>query len=242
MSWLDFREPVNTWTHLLWMLLAFPATWLLWRRSRGDRPKQLSMLVFGISLICCFAGSSLWHAVRVPYPELEFFAMLDYAGIYLLIAGTATPIVFTLLRDPLRRGMLVTMWGLAAAGIVLRVVRGETPPWVCTSLYLGMSWSLATSYPALVRAVSHRPLRPLVAGGVLYTVGAIIYVIHRMTRWPVLWPGLVGGHEIFHVFVMAGSAAHFWFILTRVVPFDRLAPRPESEVLPATLPIQEPSC
>ncbi len=217
MSILDFREPVSAWTHLLWMMLAIPATALLWRRSRGDRPKQGAMLVFGLSLICCFGGSGLWHAVRLPPEQRDFYYRLDHVGIYLLIAGTGTPIIFTLLRGPWRWAPLGTGWLLAALGIFSEALRLHLSPWTSAALYLGMGWGLGLCFPQLRRVLPDRALRPIPVGGVLYSVGAVIFV----ADWPVPWPGVVGGHEVFHLFVMAGSAAHYWFVLTRVAPYPR---------------------
>src|ERR1700761_5331380 len=85
MNWLDFRNPVSAWTHLLWMILSIPATWLLWQRCRGNRLRRLSLLIFGASMFCCFLASTLYHAVRLPPEQVEEFARFDYIGIFLLI-------------------------------------------------------------------------------------------------------------------------------------------------------------
>src|SRR4051812_43336873 len=98
MGFFDFHEPVSAWTHGAWLLLSLPATLLLWRESRGDRPKQVSLLVYGLSLACCFAGSLLYHGVTLSEPLDRLFLTLDYIGIFLLIAGTYTPIAFTVLQ------------------------------------------------------------------------------------------------------------------------------------------------
>ena len=86
-----------------------------------------------------------------------------------------------------------------------------------TGLYLGMGWGVVACYAELARVVSHRALRPLVAGGLSYSVGAVL----NLLRWPVLWPGLFGAHELFHLFVLAGSLAHYRLMLRVVVPFGR---------------------
>ena len=88
---------------------------------------------------------------------------------------------------------------------------------MATGLYLGMGWGVVACYAELARVVSHRALRPLVVGGLFYSVGAVL----NLLRWPVLWPGLFGAHELFHLFVLAGSLAHYRFILRVVVPFER---------------------
>src|SRR5262249_61273153 len=106
MDWLSFREPVNAWTHGIWLLLALPGTLLLWRQARGDFVKQLGFLIFGLCAALCYAGSTLFHGVRLPEEQVEFFAKLDYIGIYLLIAGTITPVALVVLRGRWRWGTL----------------------------------------------------------------------------------------------------------------------------------------
>ncbi len=225
MGWLHFRDPVSTWTHLVWMLLAIPGTWLLWARSRGDRAKQLSVLVFGLSLTYCFLGSSLYHAVRVPEPQRRAFAAMDYIGIYILIAGTCTPIAFNLLQGRWRRGILLSVWVLTGLGIVLRLIPVRVPAGLSTGLYLAMGWGLASCYPRLLRVLPERRLRLLPLGGLAYTAGAMIFLM----SWPAFWPGVFGAHELFHIFVMAGSLAHFVFVLKHVVPYERV-PEPTMEL------------
>ena len=103
MDWLHFREPVSAWTHGIWFILAFPACLLLWTAGRGDRIKQISLLVFGLSLIICFGGSVLYHALRLPPQIMEgWFAKADSIGIYLLIAGSITPVAVVVLQGAWR--------------------------------------------------------------------------------------------------------------------------------------------
>jgi len=217
MEFLNFRDAVSTWTHLLWAILTLPATALLWHRCRGDRAKQLAMLIFGASSFLCFASSALYHGVRLPADRVEFLARLDYIGIFLLIAGTGTPIVFTLLRGQLRWGTLGGVWLMAAVGIVCRACDLDVSRWASTTLYLGMGWGLASCYPEMARVLSRRHLNWIVLGGVFYSIGALVYLFH----WPALWPGVFGPHEVLHVCDMAGSLAHYWFILKYVAPFER---------------------
>lgn len=230
MSWFDFRDPVSTWTHLTWMLLSVPGAWLLWRRSRGDRPKQLSMAAFGLGLFCCFLGSTLYHAVRLPESQVEIFARLDYIGIFLLIAGTCTPIVYTLLSGIWRWGPLLWVWSFAVTGIMLRALAIDLAPSLSTAMYLGMGWGMLSCFPGLVRVVPHRPLTLVPLGGALYSVGAVFY----LARWPSLWPGVFGSHELLHLFVMGGSLTHYLFVLWYVVPFER---GPSALPVPEELPL-----
>ncbi|MFN4258864.1 MAG: PAQR family membrane homeostasis protein TrhA [Gemmataceae bacterium] len=216
MSWLLFRDAVSTWTHLLWMLLALPATVILWRRSQGDRPKQLSFLIFGVTLVICSGSSVLYHAVHRPH-HIYWFETLDYIGIYLLIAGSCTPVAFNLLNGRWRWSILTLAWSMALVGICLRLTIGEVHPVIYTGYYMWMGWVLVSCYLELARAVTHRAMSLILVGGLFYSVGATL----NLAGWPVLWPGVFGPHEIFHLFVMAGSFTHFWFMFKYIVPFPR---------------------
>src|SRR4051794_31665878 len=102
MNVFDFREPVSAWTHCAGLLLAIPGTLILWRRGGGDPGKRLSLLVYGLSLIDCYAASTLYHGVRLPPDRVAAFARLDSVGIFALIAGSYTPLAWNLLRGPWR--------------------------------------------------------------------------------------------------------------------------------------------
>jgi hemolysin III len=214
-DFLNPREPVSTWSHALWLLLALPGTLLLWRRGSGDRTKQLSLLTYGLSLAFCSAASTLYHGVRPTGHRLATFALLDYIGIYFLIAGSYTPIAWNLLRGPWRRGILVLVWLWAAAGTLLRLADVTLPPWLSTGLYLAMGWGAVFCYFEVARRLSCRALLPIPVGGLLYSLGAVC----NLLRQPVLWPGVFQAHELFHLFVLAGSLVHFRFVLRVVVPF-----------------------
>jgi hemolysin III len=211
-----FREPVSAWTHLTWMLLALPGTLFLWQRGAGNRARQVSLLVYGLSLVFCFTGSVLFHSARLPGPQLDGLDRLDHIGIYVLIAGSYTPLAWNLLQGRWRWGTLVATWLATVAGIALILVFGVLRPPMATGLYLLMGWCAIFCYIELARGLRHERLRLLVLGGLLYSVGAAINVL----KWPILWPGVLGAHEVFHLFVMAGSLAHFWFMLTVVAPFQ----------------------
>jgi hemolysin III len=214
MEWFYIREPVSSWTHGLWMALALPATWVLWRLSWGDRFKQIGMLIFGLSLMLCYGGSCLFHATPEAYSH--FFSALDHIGIYILIAGTVTPIALIVLRGWWRAGLLTTIWVMAVSGILLRLF-AEPPLPVRTTFYLVMGWVGCVTYFELARHLSHSGVRPIWIGGLLYSLGAVI----NLANWPVFAPGIFGAHELFHCFVMAGSLTHYYFVLTVLVPYVR---------------------
>jgi hemolysin III len=213
------------------MLLTLPASYVLWRLSRGDRLKRAGMLVFGVALAACFGGSWLYHTAPVRQPALEWYARLDYIGIYLLIAGSATPIGLTILCGLWRWGLLTTLWALAVTGIVLQVTGVELPTAAGTCFYLTMGWVGCATYFELARCLSHRALWPLWTGGLFYSIGALFYLF----RWPTLAPGIFGNHELFHVMVMLGSLAHYYFMLVTVVPYVR--PQPAPVVVEAPIPV-----
>ena len=220
MNLLDLREPASAWTHFAGFLLSVPGTWYLWQRSRGSPPaRRLSLLVFGLSLAFCYAASTLYHGVRASGEGLSAFDRLDRVGIFFLIAGTYTPLAWTLLRGRWRLVTLASVWLITAVASTLLIIGGPFPPALTTGLYLGMGWGVVACYGELARVVSHRALIPLVAGGVFYSVGSVL----NLLRWPGLWPGVFGPHELFHLFVIAGSLSHYLVILRVVVPFDPAA-------------------
>jgi hemolysin III len=209
---LVVREPVSAWTHFTWMVLALPGTLVLWRLSRGDPLKRLGVAVFGLTLLLCYAGSWLYHTV--PAKVSAPFATADHIGIYLLIAGTVTPIGLVVLRGWWRIGLLGGIWGLAALGITLRLT-ADLPVRQWTILYLFMGWVGCAVYWELVRRLSRVSVGLILLGGVFYTLGAVINAM----GWPALDPPLFGPHELFHVFVMLGSLLHYYFMVRAVLPY-----------------------
>ena len=248
----DLREPINSVSHGAGMMLAIPITWILWRRcdavdpcevsSRScamsstlsappvcrrravwdQRLKGLSLLVFGITLIFCYSASTTFHAVWLQDEPRSHLRRLDHIGIYLLIAGTYTPVAWSLMRGPWRWGTLATVWTITAL-LVARVWHdGVLPIWMSTLTYLSMGWGALVCYRELARTCSHRRLFPLLLGGILYTVGAAL----NLAKWPVLYPGVFAAHELFHLFVIAGSACHIFFMFNVVIPAPSPMPVP----------------
>ena len=202
--------------------------------SRHQRLKAFSLLVFGISLTFCYAASAVFHGVHFRGPLLSPYQRLDHIGIYLLIAGTYTPIVWSLLRGPWLWGTLTTVWTIALFSALRVWYGGAFPVWIATATYLAMGWGSLFCYRELARTYSHRKLLPLPLGGIFYTVGAAI----NLLKWPVISPGFFGSHEMFHLFVIAGSACHVYFMLRVVIPAP--SPRPLLSRAPAPVPLTVP--
>jgi hemolysin III len=214
MDLLNPREPVSTWSHGMWLLLALWGLVLLWQTSREDRARKITLLIYGLSLVFCAGSSTLYHGLRLPGKRINAFALMDHVSIYMLIAGTYTPIAWTFLSRHWRRCVLGLVWFWAALGITIQLTCEPLPSWLSTGYYLAMGWGALFCYSEVARRLSHRAMLPIVVGGVLYSVGALFNLLHR----PVLWPGVIQSHELFHFFVVAASLLHFYYILTVVGP------------------------
>jgi hemolysin III len=215
MNFLDLREPVSAWSHCAGLFLALPATVLLLRRSNGDWTKRLSLLVYGLTLVFCYLASTLYHGVQLPAARITTFARLDGVGIFALIAGSYTPIAWCLLQSRWRWSTLAIVWGVVVSATLWIATIGHFSSVLATTLYLGLGWGSIVCYFEFARVLSHRALVPIVLGGVSYSIGAVL----NLLNWPVLAPGIFGAHELFHLFVLGGSLAHYLFILKVVAPF-----------------------
>ena len=203
-----FREPVNSLTHWAGAGLAAVGTLVLLIQSWDALAQAISLTIYGLSLVGMFAASATYHMVRVKARTLEVFRKVDHSAIYLLIAGTYTPICFNYFTGYWKWGMLITIWSLALIGIVLKVFIIRVPRWLNAGIYILMGWiSLAAiGQMALVPAWV---LGWILAGGILYTLGALVYI----TKIFNFVPGVFGFHEVWHIFVLAAAAAHFLAVL-----------------------------
>jgi hemolysin III len=212
-----FRNPVSAGTHLLWCLLGAYITAILWRLSRGDWLRQWSTGTFGLSMVLLYGASGLYHAVPGREPLLPYLQKLDHSAIYVLIAGTYTPVFAVLLIGRLRLVLLALLWGLAGVGIAAKWLLPWPPYWLTVSLYIGMGWIGLLPIWQLIRAVGLRAMLVGVMGGLLYTFGGVC----DAARWPILLPGIIGYHEVLHVADMGGTLIHVFFVVRYVLPFER---------------------
>jgi hemolysin III len=212
------REPVSSVTHLAWCLWALGVTALLWRLARRDRGRQWAVGCFGMSMVGLYAASGIYHAVPAAAPRLvAWLRRLDHSMIYVLIAGTHTPVFAILLRGRLRIVCLVLIWSLAAVGVACKWLLPWPPYGVTVGLYVAMGWVSLVAIVPLVGAVGLRGMALALAGGLLYMAGGVCDVC----SWPVLFPGVVGPHEVVHVLDMGGTLTHVCFIARYVLPFRR---------------------
>jgi hemolysin III len=211
------RNPVSAGTHLLWCLWSCYAAALLWRLARGDLLRRCSVACFGLSMVLLYGASGIYHAVPAGHPSLETLRRLDHSAIYLLIAGTYTPIFAVLLRGRLRLALLSLLWALAAAGIACKWLLPWPPHGLTVALYLAVGWVGLLPVYQMTRAVGLRAMAWGLLGGLLYTLGAVC----EATRWPVLIPGVLAGHEVLHLCDMGGTLTHVFFVIRYVLPFRR---------------------
>lgn len=203
-----FRDPVSGLIHLVSAVLALVGTVLLVIAEGGSAIRLLSFLVYGLSLITLFTASSLYHLVRMPDADTSKLRKFDHTAIYLLIAGTYTPICLNYLSGGLRLGFFALIWGLALAGVVVKLFVICAPRWVTAGIYLVMGWLAVFVIKPLITVMSFGGLVWMLVGGVLYTLGAVIYI----TKKPDFAPGVFGFHELWHIFVSLGAFSHFVMI------------------------------
>ncbi|MFT5699095.1 MAG: hemolysin III [Desulforhopalus sp.] len=176
----------------------------------GNSALQLVALVYGFSAILLFSCSFLYHANKKRENDKSLWRKLDHTAIFFLIAGTYTPICYIYLDGTMKWSILGAQWGLVFAGTVFKLFFINAPRYIGTLIYLIMGWIVLIPFPTLVDTMAGPALTMLIVGGVMYTVGAIIYGF----KWPNPWPDIFGFHEIFHVFVSAGAVPHlgmvFW--------------------------------
>lgn len=207
------REPVNAWSHLIGLILAGIGTVVLLRHARGA-VQTVAFAVYGGSLILLYGASTIYHALPLPAHRLRPLRTLDHIAIYFLIAGTYTPVALVTLHGAAGWTLLSAAWAIAGAGIPFKIWWLDAPIWLSTGIYLGMGYMALLAAVPLAMAVPPTGLAWLVAGGVAYTVGAIIFSSER----PDPFPGVFGHHEIWHLLVLLGSGCHFAFMLYHVAP------------------------
>jgi hemolysin III len=202
-------DPFSCYSHLLGAALAVAGLVVLVTISRDDPWRVVGFSIYGASLIILYLASTVYHWLLVPIAQRKWLNRVDHVAIFLLIAGTYTPVCIVTLRGGWGWTMFGIVWTAAVAGTILKLGFRSLPRWVSASIYVAMGWAAVVAVVPLVRAFPPSALAWLLAGGLLYTAGAVVYA----TRRPNPYPRVFGFHEIFHMFVLAGSAAHFVFML-----------------------------
>ncbi len=203
-----FRDPVSGLIHLVSAALALIGLVFLMIAGRGNALRELSLVVYGLSLITLFTASTVYHLVRMPDASTSRLRKFDHSAIYVLIAGTYTPICLNYFTGFLRWGFLALIWGFALVGVVAKLFVIKAPRWVTAGIYLVMGWMALLVIKPMLEVIPTGGLLWMLTGGLLYTIGAVIYITKKLD----LAPGVFGFHEVWHVFVTLAALCHFIMI------------------------------
>jgi len=210
------KEMISGITHLVATLLSVAGLVLLVVLAviRGSAIHVVAFSIFGASLILLYLSSALYHFISSEHRAKRLFQKIDHSMIYVLIAGTYTPIALIVLPPAWGWSIFGVIWGFAIVGLLVTFSRLAIKKWLPTTLYLLMGWLIVVAFWPLQAALPHQGLFLLILGGVLYTLGTIFFVLDtrkHLSRY-------FSFHDIFHLFVMAGSISHFFLMLKYVLP------------------------
>lgn len=213
-KWYDLKEPFPAWSHWAGVALSVVGLVLLMDAADGRLLHGIVFAVYGASMILLYLASALAHSVHCGPSAARHFDRFDYIAIFLLIAGSYTPFCLITLRGPGGWALFAAVWATAALGIASLYVGSGERHWPRVLTYVLMGWLSLFGAGGLIRALPRAAILWLIVGGVIYTVGAVVYV----TRRPRLWPGRFGSHDLWHCMVLAGSACHFIVVWKYVAP------------------------
>lgn len=207
-----FKDPWSAITHFAGFLAALVGLVLLLSWTLHDPAKVTAMAIYGGSLAFLFAASSAYHFLDGGPRVNRWLRRVDHAAIYLLIAGSYVPPLVHLLDGGWRVGMLLAIGAFTVLGLGLKLFWLDSPAWLSVGAYLAMGWVVVVPAHIIFPQLTPGQVVILVAGGLLYSLGAMVYLFER----PDPWPEVFGHHEVWHLFVLGGAGAHFAFMLTLV--------------------------
>jgi len=208
------REPVNGLTHFFAAIVAAIGLIALVIIGWKSVIKEISLSIYGITLILLFAASATYHMVKAKPRIIESLRKFDHSAIYLLIAGTYTPICMIMFSGFWKWGLLALIWVLAVIGVALEVILIKAPRWLRVGVYIMMGWICIAAIGEMLKVMPIGALMWLFAGGVIYTLGAVVYATKKLD----FFPGKFGFHEVWHIFVILAALAHFITIAVYVAP------------------------
>ncbi|CAN5242329.1 hemolysin III family protein [soil metagenome] len=210
----ETRPLFRGWLHAAVLPFAVAGAFMLWRSVGGGVPARMSVAVFGASLVGVYLVSACYHVLPWSARARRVLARCDGAMIQLFIAGTFTPIAFHTLSGGWRTWSLVVAWAVALVGAGIAASPVEAPRWLGTAGYIAVGWLTVVPFTQIVLTLPWEGTALVVIGGLLYTVGALVYA----KRWPDPFPRWFGFHEVFHLFVIAASVCHYIAIWQYVLP------------------------
>ena len=212
------KEPGSAITHFIGMLMAiFAAVPLLIKAAHEpSRIYIISLAIYAASLILLYAASTTYHTFDVSPKVNTILKKIDHMMISVLIAGSYTPVCLIVLKGKTGIILLSIVWAFAIAGILIKAFWVFCPKWVSSVLYIGMGWTCVLAFTQILNNMSPAAFGWLLAGGIIYTVGGVIYAL----KLPIFNSRHknFGSHEIFHLFVMGGSACHFVVMYAFLLP------------------------
>lgn len=204
-----FHDPFSAFSHLFGAAVFLILGGLLLRRGRGNRTRLAFLGVYVASCVFLLSMSGVYHMMVRGGTARQVMARLDHSAIFVLIAGTFTPLHGLLFRGWLRWGPLAFVWACAITGICVKAIFfDDLVEWIGLTLYLTLGWFGAASGVLVARRYGVRFVRPLLYGGVAYTIGAVIEYL----RWPVVVSGVIHPHDVFHLAVLTGALFHWLFV------------------------------
>ncbi len=211
----QIKEPINAFTHFLGFLMSIPIMITLTMKAYQNASllSVIAFLIFGISLLLLYGASTIYHTLNISQKGTALLRRIDHMMIFVLIAGTYTPVCLIPLRGKWGWTLFIAVWGFAFAGILLKIFWLNAPRWFSTLLYVVMGWLVLVAFVPLEPAIPIGGIVLLASGGIVYTIGAVIYAV----KWSKLKLKYFGFHEIFHLFVMGGSALHVLFMFQYVL-------------------------
>lgn len=202
------KDPGSAITHFIAMLMALiAATPLLLKASYDGRLHLVSLAVFIVSMVLLYGASTIYHTLDISPKVNKMLKKIDHMMIFILIAGTYTPVCLIVLGDKTGWGLLGLVWGIAIAGILIKAFWIMCPKWFSSCLYIAMGWVCVLAFSKIVKALPPEAFYWLLAGGLIYTAGGIIYAL-KLPLFNAKHKNF-GSHEIFHLFVMGGSLCHY---------------------------------
>ncbi len=215
---LHIKEPGSAITHFIGMVMAVFASVPLLIRAAAQPQKIyiVAMSIYAASLILLYAASTTYHTFDISEKTNTILKKIDHMMISVLIAGSYTPVCLLALKGRIGIILLSIVWAIAIAGILIKAFWVYCPKWVSSVLYIGMGWTCVLAFTQLLDNLSPAAFGWLLAGGIIYTVGGVIYAL-KLPLFNSRHKNF-GSHEIFHLFVMGGSACHFIVMYAYLLP------------------------
>ena len=211
---MKINDPVSALTHFAGAVLSCVAVVALIQKAldAGTMLHLFAFGIFGFSLVALYTASTVYHIIDKPEAMRQVCRRIDHMMIFVLIAGTYTPICLISLNGPMGYSLFTVIWVIAISGIIMKALWMNAPRWLTSGLYILMGWLVVLALGPVIHSLPTQGFQWLLAGGIVYTIGGIIYAL----KWPLKNNRWFGFHELFHIFVLGGSFCHFIMVIQYV--------------------------